>query len=62
MIPDIVCNIVYDIVLDIALLMFLHLQDCVCLAAPYLFRIEPVEDFDPIGNLILRTGVIMIMT
>ena len=25
-------------------------QDCVCVVAPYPFRIEPLEDFDPIGD------------
>ncbi len=30
--------------------MMLLVQDCVCVFAPYLFRIEPLKDFDPIGD------------
>ncbi len=30
--------------------MMLLVQDCICVVAPYPFRIEPLEDFDPIGN------------
>jgi hypothetical protein len=29
----------------------LLLQNCVCVVALYPFRIEPLEDFDPIGDL-----------
>jgi hypothetical protein len=36
--------------------MTLLVQDCVCVVAPYPFRIEPLEDFDPIGDLDV-TGV-----
>ena len=32
-------------------LMLLPVQDCVCVVAPYPFRIEPLEDFDPMGDL-----------
>jgi hypothetical protein len=49
-VPDIVYDIVYDILLDDIKLMLL-VQDCVCVVvAPYPFRIEPLEDFDPIGD------------
>ncbi len=50
-VPDIVYNIVYDIILDDIKLMMLLVRDCVCVVAPYPFRIEPLEDFDPIGDL-----------
>ncbi len=30
--------------------MMLLVQDCVCVVAPYPFRIERLEDFDPIGD------------
>jgi hypothetical protein len=33
--------------------MMLLVQDCVCVVAPYPFRIEPLEDFDPIGDVVL---------
>ena len=38
-------------------LMLLPVQDCVCVVAPYPFRIEPLEDFDPIGDLDVTGGV-----
>ena len=44
----------YDIVYDIVYIMLtLHfrVQDCVCLVAPYPYRLQPLEDFDPIGDL-----------
>ncbi len=44
------------IVLDDIKLMLLLVQDCVCGVAPYLFRIEPLEDFDPIGDLDVTGG------
>jgi hypothetical protein len=50
-VPDIVYEIVYDIGLDIIKLMMLLVRDCVCVVAPYPFRIEPLEEFDPIGSL-----------
>ena len=56
MIYDIVYNIVYDIILDDIKLMLLLVQDCVCVVAPYPFRIEPLEDFDPIGDLDVTGG------
>jgi hypothetical protein len=34
----------------------LLVQDCVCVVAPYPFRIEPLEDFDPIGDLDVTGG------
>ncbi len=34
----------------------LLVQDCVGVLAPYLFRIEPLEDFDPIGGLDFSGG------
>ena len=37
-------------------LMLLLVQDCVCVVAPYPFRIEPLEDFDPIGDLDVTGG------
>jgi hypothetical protein len=48
---------VYDIILDDIKLMLLLVQDCVCGVAPYPFRIEPLEDFDPIGDLDVTGGV-----
>jgi hypothetical protein len=32
-------------------LMRLLVKDCICVVAPCPFRIEPLEDFDPIGYL-----------
>jgi hypothetical protein len=55
-VPDIVYDIVYDIILDDIKLMMLLVQDCVCVIAPYPFRIEPLEDFDPIGDLDVTGG------
>ena len=37
------------------LIMFL-LQDCVCVVAPHSFRIEPLEEFDPIGDFDVSGG------
>ncbi len=37
-------------------LMLLLVQDCVCVVAPYPFRIEPLEEFDPIGDLDVTGG------
>ena len=48
---DIVYDIVYDILFDDINLMMVLVQYCICVVAPYLFRIEPLEDFDPIGDL-----------
>ena len=31
-------------------------QDCVCLVAPYPYRLQPLEDFDPIGDLDISCG------
>jgi hypothetical protein len=56
-VPDIVYNIVYDIIFEDIKLMMLLVQDCVCVVAPYPFRIEPLEDFDPIGDLDVTGGV-----
>ncbi len=42
-VPDIVYDIVYDIILDYLKLMMLLVQDCVCVVAPYPFRIEPLK-------------------
>ena len=68
---DIVSDIVYDIVYDIVpdmvsyivyyivyLMLTLHfcLQDCVCLVAPYPYRLQQLEDFDPIGDLDISGG------
>jgi hypothetical protein len=39
-VPDIIYDIVYDIVLDVLKLMMLLVQDCVCVVAPYPFRID----------------------
>ena len=47
---DIIPDIVYDIVYDFIKRMMLLVQDCVCVVAPYTFSIEPLEDFDPIGD------------
>ena len=44
------------IILDDMKLMLLLVQDCVCVVAPYPFRIEPLEDFDPIGDLDVTGG------
>jgi hypothetical protein len=44
------------IILDEMKLMLLLVQDCVCVVAPYPFRIEPLEDFDPIGDLDVTGG------
>ena len=44
------------ILLDDIKLMLLLVQDCVCVVAPYPFRIEPLEDFDPIGDLDVTGG------
>ncbi len=54
---DIVPDIVYDIIFEDIKLMVLRVQDCVCGVAPYLFRIEPLENFDPIGDLDVTGGV-----
>jgi hypothetical protein len=35
----------------------LLVQDCICVVAPYPFRIEPLEDFDSIGDLDVTGGV-----
>ena len=53
---DIVYNIIYDhdTVHDIVYFMLtlhFHVQDCVCLVAPYPYRLQQLEDFDPIGDL-----------
>ncbi len=53
---DIIYNIVYDIGLDIIKLMMLPVQDCVCVVASYPFRIEPLEDYEPIGDLDVTGG------
>jgi hypothetical protein len=53
---DIVPDIVYDIILDDIKLTMLFVQDCVCVVALYPFRIEPLEDFDPIGDLDVTEG------
>jgi hypothetical protein len=55
-IPDIVYYMIYNIILDDIKLLMLLVQDCVCVAAPYPFRIEPLEDFDPIGDLDVTGG------
>jgi hypothetical protein len=57
-IPDIVYNIVYNIILDDIKLMMLLVQDCVCVVAPYpfKFRIETLEDFNPIEDLDVTGG------
>jgi hypothetical protein len=44
------------IILDEMKLMLLLVQDCVCVVAPYPFRIEPLEEFDPIGDLDVTGG------
>ena len=31
-------------------------QDCVCVVDPYPFRIEPLEDFDPIADFDVTGG------
>jgi hypothetical protein len=54
--PDIVYDIVYDIILDDIKLMMLLVQDCVCVVAPYPFKIKPLKDFDPIGDLNVTGG------
>jgi hypothetical protein len=46
----------HDIGSDIIKHMMLLVQDCVCVVAPYPFRIEPLEDFDPIGDLDVTGG------
>ncbi len=55
-VPDIVYDIVYDIDLNAINLMMLLVQDFVCVVAPYPFRIEPLEDFDPMGDLDVTGG------
>ncbi len=55
-VPNIVYDIVYDIMLDDIKLMMLLVQDCVCVVAPFPFRIEQLEDFDPIGDLDVTGG------
>ena len=41
-----------DIVYFMLTLIFRHcVQDCVCLVAPYPYRLQQLEDFDPIGDL-----------
>jgi hypothetical protein len=55
-VPDIVHDIVNEIILDDMKLMMLLVQDCVCVVAPYPFRIEPLEYFDPIGDLEVTGG------
>ena len=52
---DIVYYIVYDIVY-IMLTLHFRVQDCVCLVAPYPYRLQPLEDFDPIGDLDISGG------
>jgi hypothetical protein len=39
-------------------MMMVRVQDCVCVVAPYPFRIEPLEDFNPtrIGDLGVTGG------
>jgi hypothetical protein len=56
-VPDIVYDIVYDTIFEDIKLMMLLVQDCVCVGASYPFRIEPLEDFDPIGDLDVTGGV-----
>jgi hypothetical protein len=51
-----VYDIVYDIILDDIKLMMLLVQDCVCVVAPYPFRIDLLEDFDPIGDMDVTGG------
>ncbi len=43
-------------ILDDIKLMLLLVQDCVCVVASYPFSIEPLEDFDPIGDLDVTGG------
>ncbi len=59
-VPDIVYHddIVYDIIFEDKKLMMLLVQDCVCAVAPYPFRIEPLEDFNPIGDLDVTGGAV----
>jgi hypothetical protein len=64
---DIVCNIVYDVVYDIVCdiiydVNIVHVwvpfvfQDTLCLVAPYPFRLEPLEDFDPLVDFDMTGG------
>ncbi len=53
---DILPDIVYDFIIDDIKLMMLLVQDCVYVVAPYPFRIEPLEDLDPIGDLDVNGG------
>ena len=64
-VPDFSTNIVYNIVYDIVrkivpvitLFMTLLAHDCVCVVTSYLFRIEPLENIDPIGYFDVTGGV-----
>jgi hypothetical protein len=53
---DIVYDIVAELVLGIAYFVLLLAQDCVCTVAPYPFRMEPLEDLDPIGDFDVTGG------
>jgi hypothetical protein len=57
-VPDIVPDIVYDNTFEDIKLMMLLVQNCVCVVASYPFRIEQLKDFDPIGDLDVKGGVI----
>ena len=52
---DIVCDVIYDILCCPPLLTVVW-QDTLCLVAPYPFRMEPLEDFDPLTDFDMTGG------
>ena len=56
---DVVYDIVYDIIYDILCcppVLTVVWQDTLCLVAPYPFRMEPLEDFDPLTDFDMTCG------
>ncbi len=56
---DVVCEVVCDVVYDVAVVHISFpfcLQDTLCLVAPYPFRLEPLEEFDPLVDFDMTGG------
>ena len=49
-VPYIVYDIVPNIVPDISDSLLFCVQNCICLVAPYPFRVELLGDYDPVGD------------
>ena len=53
---NIVCNIGPDVVPDFSDCLLFFVKDCVCLVAPYPFRVELLEEYDPVGDFDVTGG------